>query len=86
MKFYLNLVTDFKKRKKNSYNCRKGELFFSHRRRRIAATHICAFTDETEARVFCLFTFYLVIIEFNDLANEQNSDSHHNSFKNTKKN
>ena len=41
MKFYLNLVTDFKKRKKNSYNCRKkSELFFSHRRRRCILPHI----------------------------------------------
>lgn len=45
------------------------------------ATHISAFTrtKQKPESSAVQFTLYLVIIEFNDLANEQNSDSRHNS-------
>lgn len=76
MKFYLNSVTDNKKRKK-THTIVEGELFLSF----LAVfrhTYLCLY-ERNRSQSLLLFTFYLVIIEFNDLANEQNSDSHHNS-------
>lgn len=79
--FYLNLVTDNKKRrevKKGETHTVVGQAKISRVCMPTANTYLCASTDEAEASGVLLLTFYLVIIEFNDLANEQNSDSHHN--------
>lgn len=66
MKFYLNLVTE-----KTHTNVEWDSRVY-------AVTHLWL-CGRNRSQSVLLFIFYLVIIEFNDLANEQNSDSHHNN-------
>lgn len=89
MKFYLNSVTDNKKRKK-THTIGLAKLFLLFSFVYISPHIFVPLRTNLKPECSARLTFYLVIIEFNDLANEQNSDSHHNireqarNFKNEK--